>query len=119
MNDSFKPPFLVEMRPLKKYAKLALVGLATLVCLFIYWVPDRDWQEGENEIGYVNTLALTQSDYGQKVYAVVVFDDESYVKMFVPVDMDLRAGDKVLLSVLYDKNKPSRKQYIILNKVLE
>ena len=97
---------------------LILAG-ASLVMWAIFIKPHSYAWEAAGQIeGDVKTLLSNSKVIGKPVInAVVTFDSGGQTVVAVPLKSDVRQGDRVVLAVQQDADKPERRRYQFIKEV--
>jgi len=92
---------------------------ASLVMWAIFVKPHSyDWQAAGQIEGDVKTLLSNSKVIGKPIInAVVTFDTGGQTVVAVPIKSDVRRGDRVILAVQQDANKPERRRYQFVQEV--
>lgn len=90
-----------------------ILTIASLAMWAIFIKPHSyDWQSAGQIEGDVKTLLSNSKVIGQPVInAVVTFDTGGQTVVAVPLKSDVRQGDRVILAVQEDADKPARRRY--------
>ena len=92
-------------------------GIILIAASFVMWgvfvkPHSYDWQPAGQIEGDVKTLLSNSKVIGQPVInAVVTFDTGGQTVVAVPLKSDVRQGDRVILAVQEDADKPARRRY--------
>ena len=96
-----------------------ILTIASLAMWAIFIKPHSyDWQAAGHIEGDVKTLLSNSKVIGQPVInAVVTFDAGGQTILAVPLKSDVRQGDRVVLAVQEDADKPQRRRYQFVKEV--
>ena len=96
-----------------------ILTIASLAMWVIFIKPHSyDWQAAGHIEGDVKTLLSNSKVIGQPVInAVVTFDAGGQTIVAVPLKSDVRQGDRVVLAVQEDADKPQRRRYQFVKEV--
>ena len=96
-----------------------ILTIASLAMWAIFIKPHSyDWQAAGHIEGDVKTLLSNSKVIGQPVInAVITFDAGSQTIVAVPLKSDVRQGDRVVLAVQEDADKPQRRRYQFVKEV--
>ena len=96
-----------------------ILTIASLAMWAIFIKPHSyDWQAAGHIEGDVKTLLSNSKVIGLPVInAAVTFDAGGQTIVAVPLKSDVRQGDRVVLAVQEDADKPQRRRYQFVKEV--
>jgi len=95
-----------------------LAGASLLMWASFVKPHNYDWQAAGQIEGDVKTLLSNSKVIGKPVInAVVTFDTGGQTVVAVPLKSDVRQGDRIILAVQQDADKPARRRYQFVKEV--
>lgn len=89
-----------------------LTGAIIVIWAFMIRPYTHEWQDAGEVRGTVKTLMSNSNVIGGAyINAVIALDDGQQTIVRIPMDGDIRAGRKIVLSVQKDADNPKRQRY--------
>ncbi len=94
-----------------------LAGAALVMWAFFIRPHSYSWRAAGQANGTVKTLMSNSKVMGQPIInAVVTLENGRQTIVAVPLKSDIRKGDRIVLMVQEDADKPTRRRYAYLNE---